>query len=151
MPPIRKSVTIVLAEDDDDDYLLTKDGFKEANLFNPMHRVKDGEELVQYLYRRGQYENQGPLSWPLLVLLDLNMPKKDGREALKEIKSHPRLRRIPVIVLTTSRAEEDLVRTYDLGANSFIRKPIGFSELVELAQTLGQYWFDLIEFPPHLY
>lgn len=144
----RKPVVILLAEDDDDDYLLTQDAFREAHLLNTMHRVKDGEELMDYLLKRGAYEQALHAPWPCLILLDLNMPRKDGREALAEIKSNPDLRRIPVVVLTTSKADEDILRTYDLGVNSFIRKPVGFSQLVEVVKVLGQYWFEIVEFPP---
>src|SRR5574340_1676975 len=119
----RKPIDILLAEDDEDDYLLIAEALEESRLANKVHWVKDGEELLDYLYRRGNYAKPEESPIPGIILLDLNMPRKDGREALKEIKSDPGLRKIPIIVLTTSKAEEDILRSYDLGVNSFIRKP----------------------------
>lgn len=103
---------------------------------------------MDYLYRRGTYTNESNSPRPGMILLDLNMPKKDGREALKEIKADPNLRQIPVIVLTTSKAEEDIYRSYDLGANSFITKPVTFASLVEVMKTIEKYWFEIVELPP---
>jgi CheY-like chemotaxis protein len=112
-----------------------------------MHVVEDGEELMNYLHHSGKYTKSGDSPLPGIILLDLNMPKKDGREALKEIKADPKLRRIPVVVLTTSKAEEDIIRTYDLGINSFIVKPVTFDSLVHIVKTLGTYWFEIVELP----
>ena len=142
-----KGITILLADDDPDDRQLTRDAFNENRLANSLATVPDGEELLEYLHRRGKYtELQGdPL--PGLILLDLNMPRKDGREALKEIKAHPEFRRIPIVVLTTSKAEEDILRTYDLGVNSYITKPVTFKSLVEIIKVLGRYWFEVGELP----
>jgi CheY-like chemotaxis protein len=140
----RKSITILMAEDDDDDFFLTKKALGESRLINDLHRVRDGEELLDYLRRHGAYADAKAFPMPLVILLDLNMPRKDGREALKEIKSDPQLRKIPVIVLTTSKSEEDVVRAYDLGVNSFIRKPVSFEALVDIMKTLNHYWFDLV-------
>jgi CheY-like chemotaxis protein len=109
--------------------------------------VEDGEELMDYLHGRGQYVGTQAKPRPNLILLDLNMPRKDGREALKEIKSCPELRNIPVVVLTTSKAEEDILRTYDLGVNSFIVKPVTFDGMVEVLKTIGKYWFEIVELP----
>ncbi len=141
-------ITILLADDDPDDRKLTHDAFMENRLANDFHAVEDGEELLDYLHRRGQYESLRGNPLPGLILLDLNMPRKDGREALKEIKADPELRRIPVVVLTTSKAEEDIVRTYDLGVNSYVTKPVTFKSLVELIKVLGCYWFEVVELPP---
>jgi len=141
-------ITILLADDDPDDRKLTHDAFVENRLANEFHAVEDGEELLDYLYRRGKYASLRGEPLPGLILLDLNMPRKDGREALKEIKADPELRRIPVVVLTTSKAEEDIVRSYDLGVNSYVTKPVTFKSLVELIKVLGNYWFEVVELPP---
>jgi CheY-like chemotaxis protein len=143
-----KMITIVLADDDPDDRQLTEDAFSENRLANQLHCVEDGEELMDYLHRRGKYESLRNEPLPGLILLDLNMPRKDGREALKEIKADPGLRRIPIVVLTTSKAEEDIVRSYDLGVNSYVTKPVTFKSLVELVKVLGRYWFEVVELPP---
>jgi CheY-like chemotaxis protein len=143
-----KMITIVLADDDPDDRQLTEDAFSENRLANQLHCVEDGEELMDYLNRRGKYESLRNEPLPGLILLDLNMPRKDGREALKEIKASPNFRRIPIVVLTTSKAEEDIVRSYDLGVNSYVTKPVTFKSLVELIKVLGRYWFEVVELPP---
>lgn len=143
-----KMITIVLADDDPDDRQLTGEAFQENRLANQLHCVEDGEELMDYLHRRGQFEKLRNEPLPGLILLDLNMPRKDGREALKEIKADPNLRRIPIVVLTTSKAEEDIVRSYDLGVNSYVTKPVTFKSLVELVKVLGRYWFEVVELPP---
>lgn len=143
----RTTVTILMADDDEDDYLLAREALAESRLANYLYFVQDGEELMDYLYRRGKYEKASSAPRPGLILLDLNMPKKDGREALREIKSDPHLRQIPVVVLTTSKAEEDIYQIYDLGANSFISKPVTFSSLVDVIKTLGKYWFEIVELP----
>jgi CheY-like chemotaxis protein len=136
-----------MADDDDDDCLLAREALAESRLANELYFVKDGEELMDYLYRRGKYVLESDSPRPGLILLDLNMPKKDGREALTLIKSDPNLRQIPVVVLTTSKAEEDIYRSYDLGANSFITKPVTFASLVEVIKTIGKYWFEIVELP----
>jgi len=145
MTPATSPITIVLADDDPDDRALTQDAFKRHRLANELHCVVDGEELMDYLNRRGAYAGAAR---PGLILLDLNMPRKDGREALKEIKADPKLRNIPIVVLTTSGEEEDILKTYDLGAHSFIRKPVGFDAFVNMIDTLGRYWFQVVELPP---
>jgi CheY-like chemotaxis protein len=127
---------------------LTEDAFHENRLANQFHCVEDGEELMDYLHRRGKFEKLRNEPLPGLILLDLNMPRKDGREALKEIKADHNLRRIPIVVLTTSKAEEDIVRSYDLGVNSYVTKPVTFKSLVELIKVLGHYWFEVVELPP---
>lgn len=140
----RRSITILLAEDDPDDRMLVEDAVVEGRLVNELRTVEDGEELMDYLHQRGKHAGAPR---PGLILLDLNMPKKDGREALREIKADPSLRQIPVVVLTTSKAEEDVFRSYDLGANSFVTKPVTFQSLVELMKTLNRYWLEIVELP----
>lgn len=142
-----KSVIILIADDDEEDRMLLKDAFEESHLLNEIYFVDDGEELTDYLYRKGQYTNPLLSPRPGMILLDLNMPKKDGREALREIKANPELRTIPIIILTTSRAEEDIIRSYDLGVNSFITKPVTFKSLIEVVQMLGRYWLEIVELP----
>jgi CheY-like chemotaxis protein len=140
-------MTIVVADDDADDRLLIADAFQEARLANPVEFVTDGEELIQYLTAQGKFEHRAGKPMPGLILLDLNMPRMDGRAVLTRMKSDPTLRRIPVVVLTTSKAEEDILRTYDLGVNSFISKPVTFDALVDLVKTLKHYWIELVELP----
>ncbi len=140
-------IVILMADDDADDRMLTRDALHESRVLNDLRFVEDGEELMDYLSRRGKYANPDDSPRPGLILLDLNMPKKDGREALKEIKSDPNLRRIPVVVMTTSKAEEDIYRSYDIGASSFITKPVTFDRLVELMRALGDYWVEFVELP----
>jgi len=140
-------ITILLADDDIDDQQMAIEALQESRVANDLHCVEDGEELLDYLYRRGKYADPKDSPRPGLILLDLNMPRLDGREALKEIKSDSDLRRIPVVVLTTSQAEEDIFRTYDLGVNSFITKPVSFDGLVTVMKTLQQYWFEIVELP----
>ncbi len=143
-----KAITILYADDDPEDRMLLTDAWKESRVANELHMVEDGEELMDYLKRRGKYASLAGSPLPGMILLDLNMPRKDGREALKEIKEDPALRRIPVIVLTTSQAEEDIYRAYDLGVNSFILKPVTFKSLVDVTQTIGRYWLEIVELPP---
>lgn len=142
-----KSITVLVADDDADDRLMIEEAFRENRLTNDLRFAKDGEELMQYLKREGPYAEMSSLPLPGLILLDLNMPRKDGREALREIKSDPNLKRIPVVVLTTSKAEEDVYRTYNLGVNSFITKPVTFGALVEVLKEIGRYWLDIVELP----
>ncbi len=141
-------ITILMAEDDPDDRLLTREALAESRLRNGLLFVEDGEELLDYLYGRGQYTVPGRAPRPDLILLDLNMPRKDGREALAEIKADPDLRRIPIVVLTTSKAEEDILRTYDLGVSGFITKPATFEGLVEATRAVTTYWFQIVKLPP---
>ena len=126
---------------------MASEALEESRLANDLRFVEDGEELLDYLYHRGRFAGEAESPRPGLILLDLNMPRMDGREALREIKSDPALRSIPVVVLTTSKAEEDIYRTYDLGVNSFITKPVQFEGLVEVMRTLGKYWFEIVELP----
>jgi CheY-like chemotaxis protein len=143
-----KSKVILMAEDDSDDRLLVQDAIAECRWEGELRFVEDGEELLDYLCHRGKYSQPAAAPRPGLILLDLNMPKKDGREALREIKTDEELRRIPVVILTTSKADTDVSKIYDLGANSFISKPIEFNALVSLMRVLGQYWFSIVEMPP---
>ncbi|MEI7586378.1 response regulator [Runella sp.] len=142
-----KSVLILLADDDEDDRMFTKEAFEENHLLNEIRFVNDGVELMDYLKRREKYSNPADSPRPGMILLDLNMPKMDGREALKEIKSDPSLRSIPIVVLTTSKAEQDVLQTYDLGVNCFITKPVAFADFIEVTRTLGHYWFDIVQLP----
>ena len=142
-----KPIIILMADDDPEDCMLTQEALEEARLANDMRFVEDGEELMDYLYHRGLYTEPSASPRPGLILLDLNMPRKDGREALGEIKADPTLRQIPIVVLTTSKAEEDRYRTYDLGVNSFITKPVTFGSLADIVKTLGKYWFEIVELP----
>lgn len=142
-------IGILVADDDPDDRLFIKEAIEEVRLANELTLVNDGVELMDYLHRRGEYEYLSGYPLPGLILLDLNMPRKDGREALQEIKSHPDLRRIPVVVLTTSKADEDILRTYDLGANSFISKPVTFEKLVEVMTAVTNYWLQIVRLPNH--
>jgi CheY-like chemotaxis protein len=142
-----KSIHIVIAEDDEEDRMLTREAMIESRVKNTVHFVEDGEYLMDYLHNKGQYEDKSKFPAPGLILLDLNMPRKDGREALKEIKSNEHLKRIPVVILTTSKAEEDIIRTYDLGVNSFITKPVTFEGMINVMKTLGTYWLDIVELP----
>lgn len=140
-------ITILMADDDADDCLLVKDAFLESRLANDLRFVHDGEELLDYLCQRGRYAESSLAPRPGIILLDLNMPRKDGREALKEIKSNPDICGIPIVVLTTSKEEIDVVRSYNLGANSFIIKPVTFNGLVEVIKSFGKYWFEIVELP----
>jgi two-component system, response regulator len=142
----RALITILMADDDEDDRMMARDAMQEVRLENPLQFVEDGEQLMDYLHRRGQYTRQNAPR-PGLILLDLNMPRKDGREALKEIKADPELRHIPIVVLTTSKAEEDICRTYDLGVNSFITKPVTFEGLIDVMKALKAYWFSIVALP----
>ena len=142
-----RAITILMADDDEEDRELTREALTDARLANHMRFVADGQELMDYLRREGAYANGAEAPEPGIILLDLNMPKKDGREALAEIKSDPALRHIPVVVLTTSKAEEDIFRTYGLGVNSFITKPVTFAGLVEVIRAWSRYWFEIVELP----
>ena len=137
---------ILMADDDPDDQMLMKEALGENSVPHSIHFVEDGAELLDYLYKKGRYWLKETRR-PSLIILDLNMPKVDGREALGQIKSDSGLRRIPVIVLTTSKAEEDVVKAYDLGVNSFICKPTGFDDLVGVAREIGNYWFGTVALP----
>lgn len=144
-----KQISFLIAEDDSDDREMMVDAFKENALSNDLYFVEDGEELINYLHRKGKYSDEECYPMPGVVLMDLNMPKKDGREALKEIRLNQYLRRIPVIVLTTSKAHEDITETYDWGVGGFITKPSSFSGWVKVISVLSQYWLTIVELPSY--
>ncbi len=143
----KDNIVILMADDDEDDQFMARDAFESNRLHNILYVVKDGVELMEYLRRQGNFSDPSTSPKPGLILLDLNMPLMDGREALKEIKSDPELRSIPVVVLTTSCAEEDIIKTYEYGVNSFITKPVTFQGLVEVIKQTGIYWFEIVELP----
>jgi CheY-like chemotaxis protein len=143
-----EAITILLAEDDEEDRYLIGEALYESRITNELYIVENGEELLDYLYRRGEYADEKKSPRPGLILLDLNMPRKDGREVLEEIKDDPELRRIPIVVLTTSQAEEDVLRTYDLGISGYITKPVSFRELLEIMKAVGSYWLQIVTLPP---
>ncbi|WP_138992377.1 response regulator [Larkinella sp. C7] len=136
--------SILIADDDADDRLLIEQAFRECNLTSELHFVEDGEELMDFLYQREPYASA---LRPSLILLDLNMPRKNGIQALREIKANEQFRQIPVVVLTTSTAEEDILRTYDLGVSSYISKPFDFSTLLDITTTIKKYWIDTVSLP----
>ncbi len=140
-------VDILMADDDPDDRMMAEKALIEARMTNGLFFVEDGEELMDYLLHRGKFNDASKYPMPGLILLDLNMPKKDGREALTEIKADPKLHHIPVVVLTTSKAEADILRSYDLGVNSYITKPVTFQGLAEAMKILSMYWFQLVKLP----
>ena len=143
-----RPIVILMADDDADDRMLTKEALDESRVLNDLRFVENGEELLDYLMLRGNYSDPESAPRPSLILLDLNMPRKDGRTVLKELKNDPELRQIPVVVLTTSKADEDIYKSYDLGVNSYIVKPVTFEALVDILQTLEKYWFEIVELPP---
>lgn len=143
----KKKLVILVADDDEDDQLFTREAFEESKLLVDIRFVNDGLELLDYLKQQNKYTNPDDCPSPSLILLDLNMPKMDGREALKEIKSDTALKTIPVVALTTSKAEQDVLKTYELGINSFITKPVAIGEFIEIARTLGHYWLDIVQLP----
>lgn len=145
-----ESIAILIADDDADDRMMAKEALDECRLANHIDFVEDGVELLAYLRGRDRYAEAGKRRRPGLIILDLNMPKMDGREALREIKADPSLRRIPIVVMTTSKAEEDIYRTYDLGVSSFITKPVTFDGLVTVMKALGSYWFEIVQLPDAL-
>jgi CheY-like chemotaxis protein len=141
------SIPILMADDDEEDCMLAQDALVEAKLANELHIVSDGEQLLQYLRNEGKFGNIARYQRPGLILLDLNMPKVDGRQALEEIRADEKLKDIPVVVMTTSQAEEDVIRSYAIGANSYITKPVSFEGLVEVMQSLERYWFQIVRLP----
>lgn len=153
----RKRITILLAEDTIAqntqakpfaDQNLMEQALKRSSLIHDLYIVKDGEELLDYLHRRRQYSEIASSPRPDLILLDWHLPKIDGSEALQAIKADPKLRRIPIVVLTCSSDEQHIRRSYELGASSYFVKPMTFDALVEAVTTLGEYWFDIVELPP---
>jgi CheY-like chemotaxis protein len=143
-----KPITILLAEDDEEDRYLIGEALDEGRVPHRLYVVENGEQLLDYLYRRGKYADLEQWPVPDLILLDLNMPRKDGREVLEEIRFDPELRRTPIVVLTTSSADEDIVRSYDQGVSGFVTKPVTFRELMEVMKSIGTYWGKTSTLPP---
>ena len=143
----RTHSVVLIAEDDEDDFLLMKEACIEAGLVYELQWVKDGEELINYLFRLDDKKTSEGVTRPGLIILDLNMPKVSGFEALREIKAHPTLRKIPIIILTTSQSEDDVTHAYELGVNSFVQKPIRFEGMVDVFRTLDRYWFKIVKLP----
>jgi two-component system response regulator len=141
-------IRILVADDDEDDRMMIEDAFKESMLSNPVDFVQDGVELFEYLYRKGSYQHLKTEPYPGIILLDLNMPRKDGRTVLRELRAAQDLPRIPVVILTTSKAEADIVQTYGLGVNSFITKPVTFESLMDVVRVLNRYWIEIVSLPP---
>jgi CheY-like chemotaxis protein len=148
--PARVAIPILIADDDEEDRALAREALTEARLANDLRFVRDGEELMDYLRCQGAYAAPAVAPRPGLLLLDIKMPKMDGFECLRQIRADPVLRQIPVVVLTTSRAEEDIYRSYDLGVNSFVSKPVTFDGLVDAMRTIGRYWFEIVALPPEV-
>ena len=147
----RKSVKILICDDDEDDRMLTQQALEDAHISNDICFVADGVQLLDYLHQRNAFGGEDGLApRPGLILLDLNMPNMDGREALRQIKQDPEFSDIPIVVLSASRLDEDIIRSYQLGVNSFIAKPVTFSGLVEAMKVLGRYWLEIVELPPEL-
>ncbi len=142
-----KSLIILMADDDPDDRLMVEEAFEENHMAYDLRFVYNGQELMDYLNGTGRFSGFGQLPRPDLIILDVNMPKKDGFEALQEIKTDRQLCSIPVIIFTSSRSDEDIIRSYNLGVNSFINKPVSFKELVELIGAFGKYWFEIVLLP----
>jgi CheY-like chemotaxis protein len=150
MIPINgRPAVILLAEDDPGDQELTRRALEEGAIRNELHIVTDGEAALDYLFRRGKYQNPATSPRPDLLLLDLNMPKVDGRQVLQRVRADTNLRRLAVVVLTTSQHEEDIIRTYELGANSYITKPMELRQFMQVIQALETYWFQIVVLPPH--
>ena len=147
LEPNGRPITILMADDDEEDCELTREALQDAHLKNEMKFVHDGQQLMDYLYRALRGDDPVSYPWPGIILLDLNMPKKDGREALAEIRADDDLRPIPIVVLTTSSDEQDILRTYNLGVSSFITKPVTFGGLVEVMNIWKRYWFEIVELP----
>jgi CheY-like chemotaxis protein len=145
--PSRRPIVILMAEDDEDDRMLAREALEESRVANDLHFVYDGIELLEYLHHQGRYSDPETAPRPGIILLDLNMPRMDGREALEKIKEDPTFRSIPVVVMTTSEAEEDIVRSYDLGAASYITKPVTFEGLLRVMRAIGDYWVEIVELP----
>ena len=143
----KTSITILIADDDDEDRMLTEEALEENQLSDRLYFVEDGEEVMDYLNRIGKYADVKKYPTPELILLDLNMPKKDGREVLAEIKKDPSLRGIPVVVLTTSSSDEDIEKMYGLGVNSYITKPFSYSGMVLAMKSIKEYWLDIVTLP----
>ncbi len=144
---LKNRIPILLVDDDEDDIHLVKRAFQKGRILNKLYVAHDGEEALDFLYHRGDFENHIDLPRPGIILLDLNMPRMDGRETLQVIKADENLQSIPIIVLTTSDAEKDILESYKHGANSFITKPVEFSKFLEAVVTIGKYWLSIAEVP----
>ncbi|HTA76941.1 MAG TPA: response regulator [bacterium] len=143
----RNIAPILMADDDVDDRMMAEKAASENRLANPFRTVNNGEELLDYLRHQGKFSDPATAPKPCLILLDLNMPKMDGREALRILKDDEKLRKIPVVIMTTSQAEEDILVSYNVGANSYITKPVTFDGLVKVIKTLKDYWLEIVELP----
>jgi CheY-like chemotaxis protein len=139
-------IEILLVEDNPGDVRLTKEALKEGKVYSNLHTVKDGVEAMEYLRKQGKY---AAVPRPDIILLDLNLPRKDGREVLEEIKSDSSLKRIPVVVLTTSKAEEDVLRTYNLHANCYVTKPVDLEKFMVVVKTIDSFWLTVVTLPPN--
>ena len=142
----KKPFVALMAEDNEHDIVATRRAWKKYNIANPLHIVRDGEECLDYLHQRGKYSEPGSAPRPGILLLDIKMLKMDGLAVLKHIREDAGLRRLPVVILTTSKAEEDRIKSYDLGANAYITKPIGFQNFAEAVRTINLFW-ELVELP----
>jgi CheY-like chemotaxis protein len=145
MMTIGRPIEILLVEDNEGDLRLTREAFREGKVTNNIHAVADGEEAMEFLRRQGRFADAPR---PDIVLLDLNLPRKDGREVLAEIKADPHLRRIPVVVLTTSRAEQDVLRAYDLNCNCYINKPVDLEQFFRVVEMIDSFWLTVVTLPP---
>jgi two-component system, chemotaxis family, response regulator Rcp1 len=144
MTSLGKAIEILLVEDNRGDARLAQEALKDSKIKNNLHIVGDGEEASDFLFRKGKYAN---VPHPDLILLDLNLPKKDGRELLAEIKNDPNLKRIPVVILTTSKAEEDIIKTYDLHANCYITKPLDLDQFMKVIKSIEEFWLTIVVLP----
>jgi CheY-like chemotaxis protein len=143
----KKSLVILMAEDDNDDAFLTKKALNESKVINIFRRVTNGQELLDYLNRVDKYSDEDEYPWPSVILLDLNMPIMDGKQALKLIRADEKLKAIPVIMLTTSTSEADILESYKLGVNSYIVKPVDIMGLINMVKHISNYWIEIVEFP----
>lgn len=148
MANLRKPIIILMADDDSEDCMLAQEALAHINMEHEVHTVPDGAALMDYLHRRGLYEAFKDRPLPGLILLDLNMPRMSGFDALQKIKSDPLLRRIPTVILTSSEMEKDIQHSYDLGANSFVTKSVTFNSLVDVVEEIGKYWLEVVQLPP---
>jgi chemotaxis family two-component system response regulator Rcp1 len=141
-----KAVEILLVEDNPVDVLITQEALKDARVCNRLSVVEDGEEAMEFMHRKGKYAGA---ALPDLILLDLNLPKKDGREVLEEVKEDPRLKHIPIVILTTSEAEEDILKSYRLHCNCFVTKPVDVKQFTAVIKSIEGFWFKIVKLPPN--
>jgi CheY-like chemotaxis protein len=147
MKNVKKSLVILMAEDDDDDVFLARKALKDAKVLNVLKRVCNGQELLDYLHRKDKFADENEYPWPSIILLDLNMPIMDGKQALSLIKNNEKFKAIPVVILTTSSSEIDVLESYQLGANSYIVKPVDFIDMINMVKQMSSYWIDIVEIP----